>query len=240
MLLRIARSLPCENRQFLRRAKGLHRIRWLSIDNTFYTPGALFAKLTHLEHIFWVTPTRGQSIRPPFWRAIGRLRRLKSVVFIGPGRGAARIGIRALAELPALKKLTLYGGLSSKGCRALSTFRSAGRRPFPRLEELNITPNSIDATCVSELKRLPRLKDLRIGVAKLGSGALAQIAGAKQLQVLDLDRSTWPKTESLSALLPKLKHLRRLCLSRGQLDAAGIAKAQRLGIKLCGGITKRP
>jgi hypothetical protein len=226
---------------FLQAAKPLESVRILHLEATMFSPSSAIANLPRLEQLSWQRGRYNATLRawvlqsPPasFWRALGSLRRLRRVSISSLAAHAVdKHGFAALAKLPRLEQLELLGGLSSAGCQHLSQLRKRGNTPFPKLKKLDILPLDLDAACATSLGRLAALRTLRVARAKLGKGALRGIATARQVKVLDLDRSTWPPTESLHALLPQMTHLKTLRVSRGQLDAVALRKARRLQIKV--------
>ena len=152
---------------------------------------------------------------------LSRLTSLESISLAGTYGtytcGATDAGMRALAPLKHLRKLSLHRHSGNVDVAALAA--------LPELEELDLSASSTDEQIQRDLvhlKDLPKLRKLNLSGRQLTDSSLEFLAGLKGLEVLSLDYDSGV-TDAGLAKLKGLENLRELHLELVNVTDAGFA-----------------
>ena len=165
----------------------------------------LLSGLTELESL----QTNLALISDDGVKGLAALKSLKILKFFHPSKSFSGTGLAALAEMPALERLTVAGSL------AFNDDGMAAVGKLTRLKEFRTWHAGQTLEGVKKLKDLPNLKQLTLGQrlaykppTTVSDETLAVLAGLKSLESLQLEEARLTR-EALGQLkqLPDLKKL---------------------------------
>ncbi len=133
-------------------------------------------------------------------------------------------GLRHLASLSRLKKLSLYAahGVTGGGFEHLAA--------LGELEVLDLSATDAGDKVAEPLSRLPRLRWLNLADTLVGDAALEHLGGLSQLEYLNL--SGTKITSAGLAHLANLVQLTDLYLANTRVDDRGLDRLERLPLRL--------